>query len=468
MYKTKKYFSKTNLIKGVFLLMCITIVSANLNFSQAVKAVETVQDNKIKSGDKEPTKYTGNCKDNATWIENKADNNINSIAYYVKNDNRRFSDTDNPQTAGEKYYKILCNSIDRVNYKDANGNLLRINNQFVQSVITREIEDIKEEVINGKLEKIESKKTITDTYYINTGNDYVAKFPTNPNQGFYFKTSKFYDGTVFEVVKVTIGGKELAANTPIVKDNLLTYPEVLPGVDLKYILNTNGIAKYFEIKNAEAIKQNDLTSFGFDLADNTKLEKKDEKKDKLQAILESKGITKESSPIITKAKDGIELIKETKQVTETKTIPAPTPVTTTPLNAIIPITSVTPVQSASSNSVISPSSQSSLSTSTSSKSSVSQIPFTPATGEPEVVIPLKTEIITSTQNKTEVEIQAIKEDIKTNIVKELDTKIVKLEEIKKEEESKGDKKDNSLIEITNKTIESTKSLTNEVKSNKRY
>jgi Ricin-type beta-trefoil lectin domain len=451
--------------------MCVTIVAANLNISQAVKAAETVQDNKIKSGDIEPTKYSGSCRDTTTWIENKEDNDINSIAYFVKNDNRRFLNSDNPQTAGEKYYKIICNSIDRVNYKDANGNLLRINNQFIQSVISREIEDIKEEVINGKLEKKESKKTITDTYYINTGNDYVAKFPTNPNQGFYFKTSKFYDGTVFEVVKVTIGSKELASNTPIIKGNILTYPEVLPGVDLKYILNTNGIAKYFEIKNADAIKQNDLTSFAFDLADNTKLEKKDEKKDKLQAILESKGITNESSPTITKAKEGIELVKETKQVIETKTIPVQNPAIITPIVPTIPIISPVPAVPNQSSSLIptsqinSPSSQSSVSISTSSKSSVSSVPSTPSIVPPAVVEPLKTETKTVTQNKSEIEINAIKEDVKTNIVKELDIKIVKLEEIKKEEESKGDKKDNSLIEITNKTIESTKSLTNEVKSN---
>jgi hypothetical protein len=448
--------------------MCITIVAANLNISQAVNAAETIQDNKIKSGDKEPIKYTGNCKDNSTWIENPQDNSINSTAYFVKNDNRRFATTDTPQTDGEKYYKIICNSIDRVNYKDSNGNLLKINNKFVQSIITREIQDIKEEVVDGKLEKKQTNKSITDTYFINTGNDYVAKFPTNPNQGFYFKTSKFYDGTVFEVVKVSIGGKELKSNTPVVKDNTLTYPEVLPGVDLKYILNTNGIAKYFEIKNAEAIKQNDLTSFSFDLADNTKLEKKDEKKEKLQAILEGKGITKESTPTLTKAKEGVELVAETKQVTETKTTPVLLPpVISIPINSSS--SSNVPLINSSSTSVSSkqPETKSNSSTSSSSVQSSTPTPTIPTIPQAvtPVIAPIKTETTTTTQNKTETEILAIKETIKSDIVKELDSKIVKLEEVKKEEESKGDKRDNSLIEITNKTIESSKSISNEVKSN---
>ncbi len=198
----------------------------------------------------------------------------------------------------------------------------------------------------------------------------MAKFPTNPNEEFYFKTKKDASGVEFEVIKVSIGTKSLNVNKATYKDNILTYPEVLEGVDLQYHLNTNGIAKFFVIKNAAAITKNDLTSYSFDLADNSKLEKKDEKKDQFNAILNSKGASNSSLITVNKVKNGEE--------------------------------------------------------------------------------------ITATN--------AVKE--KASLIEDLEKKTVVLESIKKEEEAKGDKKDESIVDLANQSIESANSVKEDLTKNK--
>ncbi len=76
----------------------------------------------------EAINYKGNCMDRTGWVSNPVDNTETSNAFYVPNANRLFKGTEKPSTHPTMYYKMLCASSDRVNYKDEKGVLKPISN----------------------------------------------------------------------------------------------------------------------------------------------------------------------------------------------------------------------------------------------------------------------------------------------------------------------------------------------------
>jgi murein DD-endopeptidase MepM/ murein hydrolase activator NlpD len=99
-----------------------------------------------------------------------------------------------------------------------------------------------------------------------SGNDFTVYFGQTAGDGFWF----FSDELDYKVNAITIGGQALAPNSPSVRNNSITYPEILPGVDLQYIVHSTGVSKEFVIKNEQG-RSHDLTEIVFDFVSSRKL-----------------------------------------------------------------------------------------------------------------------------------------------------------------------------------------------------
>jgi hypothetical protein len=164
--------------------------------------------------------------------------------YLPQNDPIGVNTTDNP----DFYYTILCSFTGKIHYFDNS---------------TKWWEDV-----NSKLIALNpnTQERQAGYFYKNTANDFSVYFGDNSSQGFWF----FSKDLNFKVNKVYVGGQDIALKNAVVDGNNITYPDVLPGVDLKYLVNSTGVAKHLVIKNTEGL-QNNLSEVKFDISSNRKM-----------------------------------------------------------------------------------------------------------------------------------------------------------------------------------------------------
>ncbi|MEI6729118.1 MAG: hypothetical protein WCK98_05745 [bacterium] len=193
-----------------------------------------------------PEDNVASCTNPVGWEEDisRGDNN-NKFFWVPKNSAvalpKGASHAKNP----ELFNTMLCSYTDKVKYKDSEGKFKNIDNT------------IKE------LDSNDSKRKNEGYKFVNTGNDFKAYFPANPNQGWKFENDQ---GVKVTILKVTIAGGGLNFNVNSVKidGSSIIYSEVLPNVDLQYKVDNDGVSKAFILKNKEAIK-NDLSKIEFTL-----------------------------------------------------------------------------------------------------------------------------------------------------------------------------------------------------------
>jgi hypothetical protein len=124
------------------------------------------------------------------------------------------------------------------------------------------------EVVDSYLEVLSPQTSERQAGYMykNRANDFTVYFGETVNNGFWF----FSDELDYRVNTITIGGHELAPNLPRVRNNSIIYPDILPGVDLQYIVHSQGVSKDFIIKDEEG-RSHDLTEIVFDFVSSRKL-----------------------------------------------------------------------------------------------------------------------------------------------------------------------------------------------------
>ena len=186
------------------------------------------------------------CTNTLGWEEDtsRGDNN-NKFFWVPKNSGVSLPKGATHAKNPELFNTMLCSYTDKVKYKDANGKFLNIDNT------------IKE------LDSNDSKRKNEGYKYVNTGNDFKAYFPANPNLGWKFENDQ---GVKVTILKVSISGGSLNFNPNSVKidGSSIIYSEVLPNVDLQYKVDNDGVSKAFILKNKEALK-NDLSKIEFTL-----------------------------------------------------------------------------------------------------------------------------------------------------------------------------------------------------------
>ena len=252
--------------------------------------IENKKDLAKKSGE---LNISGSCSDPIGWIENIEAKTQNSISYYVPK-NRLVKAGSNPKANPESFVIIVCSSTDKINYLDKR--------------------DGRYKKIDNTVKATNSTKDGLEYAYTNTANDFGAYFHKDPSRGWLFVSGE----TTVKVVKVQIGGlgstgstSVLKVNPAILRDNTVTYPEILPDIDLVYTVTNRGVSKSFIVKSKVALA-NDLSKIVYTLETGNKLNitKKAELKDSPQNQITDQS-TVQSIEIKDKngKKSGISIIK---------------------------------------------------------------------------------------------------------------------------------------------------------------
>jgi murein DD-endopeptidase MepM/ murein hydrolase activator NlpD len=184
------------------------------------------------------------CISPTGWIEDKTRRSETTATYWVAREPNTPADV-TPQSKPGAFQTVLCSFSQKKYYKNTT---------------TGNFEGIFNEV---------SEKKSGRFAYQSSGNDYIAQFATDPNNGFEFVTAK---GVSFGVKSVLVDEKPLSWDTakkPILNKNTITYENVLPDTDLRYILDNEGITKFFVLKSAAALTA-DFAKIEFVLSDSTK------------------------------------------------------------------------------------------------------------------------------------------------------------------------------------------------------
>lgn len=127
--------------------------------------------------------------------------------------------------------------------------------------------------------------------YRNRGNDFTVYFNCDPNLGWIIvkrnpdNTSQQSTLSISRII-LPQEQKLSGAGNPIIAGSRITFPEVLPSIDLVYIINPEGVSKEFVLKDAGAF-DSDLSGISFELGSDNKFnpivkeDKKGELGDKL-------------------------------------------------------------------------------------------------------------------------------------------------------------------------------------------
>jgi Peptidase family M23/Ricin-type beta-trefoil lectin domain len=234
----------------------------------------------------------GSCLDPLGWIEDESARTNGSKTYFVPR-NKSVSTSARPTKEPSLFVKTICAFAGKVHFKDNfdNNKFKDIDNQIteVDKVSDSKNDKTKEQAAKTKQkqEKLSDKvitkdKELQEGYiYTNISNDFKVYFNTDPNKGWIYYNSgndinSDSDDILIKTVKVTVGDNKIlkSKQKPILEGNKITYPEVLPSIDLQYIVSNTGVNKYFVLKDKKALKS-DLSRIDYTTQTNQKIETKD-------------------------------------------------------------------------------------------------------------------------------------------------------------------------------------------------
>ena len=206
-----------------------------------------------------PTSYPSgsSCENPVSWIEDKPERTEYSKTYFVPlNEEALEQDpTENP----EMFSYQSCIFATQQSYSPGEeSELIDIDNTIIplENPVTTQVN--LDPLRSGKTKqgRGQNKTGTTIEYaYTNQANDFNVLFPTDPNDGYSFTNR---DGSVVEIVEVVIGEQNLQTSPDqiVLEDNLIRYTEVLPEVDLEYIVYPESVAKYVVLKSEKALENN--------------------------------------------------------------------------------------------------------------------------------------------------------------------------------------------------------------------
>ncbi|MGL4758961.1 MAG: hypothetical protein ACRCXZ_06490, partial [Patescibacteria group bacterium] len=208
--------------------------------------------------DQNPLPDSPTCENPVGWIEDETARTEKGTVYFVPKKTDIPQNT-KPKTSPELFKNAACATTSKINFKDKTGKYKAINNDLVEIATDQ------------KEHKDEGYK------YSNKENDFQAYFAEDPNNGWKFQNDK--DKLVIK--KVTIAGKSISKNSVTIDKNTITYVDIVPGVDLRYVADNTGVSKYFIIKNKEALV-NDLSSIEFEIDSAKKISKTNQQKTSIE------------------------------------------------------------------------------------------------------------------------------------------------------------------------------------------
>lgn len=174
------------------------------------------------------------CYNPKGWIEAVEYRTESTNFYWVPNKNTSIAST--PTSSPDDFTLTSCTSTAPMNYlKD--GKMVSIENQLIQ--------------------------TQNPQYpYSNKANNFSVLFASDPNNGWQY----FSKETNLIANSLKIGGKPIVWSNkqPVIKNNTITYFEILPSVDLVYTVTNSGVSKQFILQNEQAL-QNDLSTIEYTL-----------------------------------------------------------------------------------------------------------------------------------------------------------------------------------------------------------
>ena len=202
----------------------------------------------------------GSCDDPIGWIENKAHRTSTSSSYFVpiRGD---IPATSTPAKNPDLYILKSCLSTVKTNYLDKKGVFQKIDNNLVTL-------DKDDKTKPNQLPNADQKPY----QYTNQGNDFSVYLPKNASDGFAYVSKDL----TFKVNKITFGSTKLKNNIPKIESNKITYPEILPGIDLQYVVDNATFSKYFYLKDEKALN-NDLGKIEMELDSGAKTVSKQKK-----------------------------------------------------------------------------------------------------------------------------------------------------------------------------------------------
>ncbi|MEM1312505.1 MAG: ricin-type beta-trefoil lectin domain protein [Patescibacteria group bacterium] len=236
-----------------------------------------------------------NCANPVGWVEKTSAKEETSNVYFVP----KSTDLDpesTPANNPENYNKVVCSYLQKVNYKEVSTGLF----QEIDNNIRR-------------IDKTDNVDIAKDYTYETGDNEFKGYFPKNPNLGWKYVNS--LSNSTIKIQRVIFPDVELNPEPiTVLESNSLVYQDILPGVDLKYVVDSEGISKYFVIKNQAGL-ENDLSKITFELAADKKLV---QNKEQISKQIE----VGESAPEAILAEEDGEILFEQPHTIDSKTLEA--------------------------------------------------------------------------------------------------------------------------------------------------
>lgn len=231
-----------------------------------------------------PTKYSkSTCENPVGWILDLENSEEFSTVYVINKDPKVPTFSKDFPNNSLVFNKVSCGSLDKQNYVTGTKEVKVEELKNEKGEVVQKAETITKKVVAKVDSSIVQNKAGN---YVNKANDFSAEFNKDPNKGWSFKNAT----DTITVANLKIAGKAVNKNSKVTistKPDKITYEEILPNVDLEYVVTSSGIQKALVLKNAKAL-ENDLTKIEYTLKSEKggKITKKTEKTKLTQKIKE--------------------------------------------------------------------------------------------------------------------------------------------------------------------------------------